>query len=272
MDVINQFRLDGKVAVVTGAAGILGQEFCKGLAQAGAGLALIDQDLGVLSSLADRLRDETGATVHGFAGDISDPASVDACVTEIVGTFGGIDILHNNAATKTDDVRAFFRPFEEYDLKTWREVMAVNIDGMFLMAQRVGRQMIEQGRGGSIIQTASIYGLVGPDHRIYEGSDYLGGPINTPAVYSASKAAVVGLTRHLATYWAGQQIRVNCLVPGGVSSGQNSVFSDHYSSRVPLGRMANATEIVPALLYLASEASSYVTGQVLAVDGGWTVW
>jgi NAD(P)-dependent dehydrogenase (short-subunit alcohol dehydrogenase family) len=139
------------------------------------------------------------------------------------------------------------------------------------MAQAVGRRMLAQG-GGSIVQTASIYGLVGPDARIYEGSDYLGGPINTPAVYAASKAAVVGLTKWLATHWAKDGIRVNCLVPGGVSSGQNSAFSVKYSSRVPLGRMARDEEMVPALLYLASDASSYVTGQVLAVDGGWTAW
>jgi NAD(P)-dependent dehydrogenase (short-subunit alcohol dehydrogenase family) len=169
-------------------------------------------------------------------------------------------------------VRAFFAPFEDYSLQTWRDVMAVNIDGMFLMAQAVGRHMVESSRGGAIVQTASIYGLVGPDNRIYEGSSYLGGPINTPAVYAASKAAVVGLTRWLATYWAGAGIRVNCLVPGGVSSGQNSAFSELYASRTPLNRMAEADEIVPALLYLVSDASSYVTGQVLAVDGGWTSW
>jgi NAD(P)-dependent dehydrogenase (short-subunit alcohol dehydrogenase family) len=169
-------------------------------------------------------------------------------------------------------VRAFFTPFEDYSLDTWREVMSVNIDGMFLMAQAVGRHMLARGGGGAVIQTASIYGLVGPDARIYEGSDYLVGAINTPAVYAASKAAVIGLTRWLATHWAPQGIRVNCLAPGGVSSGQNSTFSDRYSERVPMGRMAHADEMVPALLYLASDASSYVTGQVLAVDGGWTAW
>jgi len=180
-------------------------------------------------------------------------------------------VLVNNAATKTADVRAFFEPFETYSLDTWREVMGVNIDGMFLMAQAVGREMLTAG-SGRIIQTASIYGLVGPDSRIYEGSDYLGGPINTPAVYSASKAAVVGLTRWLATHWADKGIRVNCLVPGGVSSGQNGIFEQRYSARVPMGRMARAAEMTAPLLFLASEASSYVTGQVLAVDGGWTAW
>jgi NAD(P)-dependent dehydrogenase (short-subunit alcohol dehydrogenase family) len=244
---LDKFRLDGKVALVTGGAGILGRQFCVGLAQA-------------------------GASVAGFACNVADPASVAACVAAVLARFGAIDILHNNAASKSDDVRKFFSPFEDYALDTWRQVMSVNIDGMFLMAQAVGKHMLARGQGGTMIQTASIYGLVGPDSRIYDGSDYLGGAINTPAVYAASKAAVVGLTRWLSTHWAQQGIRVNCLVPGGVSSGQNNVFSDKYAQRVPMGRMAQADEMVPALLYLASDASSYVTGQVLAVDGGWTAW
>ena len=268
MDALSKFRLDGKVALVTGGAGILGQQFCAGLAQAGARVAVVDLDAAAAQAVAGRLLGDAA----GFGCDVSDAASVQACVAAVVQRFGSIDVLHNNAATKSRDVRAFFAPFENYTLDTWRDVMSVNIDGMFLMAQAVGRQMLAQGRGGSVVQTASIYGLVGPDARIYEGSDYLGGPINTPAVYAASKAAVVGLTKWLATHWARQGIRVNCLVPGGVSSGQNNVFSTRYSERVPLGRMGRDDEMVPALLYLASDASSYVTGQVLAVDGGWTAW
>ncbi|TWC68379.1 SDR family oxidoreductase [Herbaspirillum sp. SJZ099] len=268
MDALSKFNLAGKVAIVTGGAGILGRQFCAGLTEAGAHVAVVDLQQADAEATAAAL----GEKASGFECDVADAQAVAACVDAIVARFGRIDILHNNAATKTADVRAFFTPFEEYRLETWKEVMSVNIDGMFLMAQAVGRQMIRQSEGGSIIQTASIYGLVGPDSRIYEGSDYLGGPINTPAVYAASKSAVVGLTRWLATHWAKSGIRVNCLVPGGVSSGQNSVFSDLYSSRVPLGRMAKSDEMVPALLYLASDASSYVTGQVLAVDGGWTCW
>jgi NAD(P)-dependent dehydrogenase (short-subunit alcohol dehydrogenase family) len=132
--------------------------------------------------------------------------------------------------------------------------------------------MLKQGRGGSIVQTASIYGVVAPDQRIYEGSSYLGGAINTPAVYSASKAAVVGLTKYLASYWGAHGIRVNTLTPGGVESGQNDVFSRKYSARVPLGRMAQANEMQSALLFLASDASSYMTGQNLVIDGGLTCW
>ena len=259
-------RFDGEVALVTGGAGILGRRFCAGLAAAGAKVAVVD-----ISAAAQ----EVAASIDGaeaFACDVSDPDSVRACVAAVIERFGRIDVLLNNAATKSRDVRAFFAPFEEYALETWREVMGVNIDGMFLMAQAVGREMLASGRGGRIVQTASIYGLVGPDARIYEGSDYLGGPINTPAVYAASKAAVIGLTRWLATHWADKGIRVNALVPGGVASGQNSAFSELYSARVPMGRMAEADEMVGPMLFLASREASYVTGQVLAADGGWTAW
>jgi NAD(P)-dependent dehydrogenase (short-subunit alcohol dehydrogenase family) len=261
-------RFDGEVALVTGGAGILGRRFCAGLAAAGAKVAVVD----ISSEQAAAVAAEIGDSAAPFACDVSDPLSVRACVDAVADRFGGVDVLLNNAATKSGDARAFFAPFEEYRLETWREVMAVNIDGMFLMAQAAGRLMLSAGKGGRIVQTASIYGLVGPDARIYEGSDYLGGPINTPAVYSASKAAVVGLTRWLAMHWADKGIRVNCLVPGGVSSGQNNIFAERYSERVPMGRMAEAEEMVAPMLFLASRASSYVTGQVLAADGGWTAW
>ena len=150
--------------------------------------------------------------------------------------------------------------------------MSVNMDGMFLVAQAVGNQMVHQGTGGSIIQTSSIYGILASDKRIYEGSYYLGRQIGNPAVYSASKAGVVGLTKYLAAYWADKGIRVNTLTPGGVESGQNDTFKGRYSARVPLGRMAQGEEMVGALIYLASDASSYVTGQNLVVDGGLSVW
>jgi NAD(P)-dependent dehydrogenase (short-subunit alcohol dehydrogenase family) len=260
-------RLDGQVALVTGGAGILGRQFCAGFAEAGAQVAVVD----LFEDAAREAAEAIGAAAVPFACDVADKASVQACVAAVMARFGRIDVLANNAATKTADVRAFFAPFEDYSLETWRDVMAVNIDGMFLMAQAVGPHMIAAARG-SVIQTASIYGLVGPDGRIYEGSDYLGGPINTPAVYAASKAAVVGLTKWLATHWAAHGIRVNALVPGGVGSGQNSAFGEKYSARVPMGRMARAEEMVGPMLFLASDASSYVTGQVLAADGGWTAW
>lgn len=267
------FDLTGRAALVTGGGGILGRGFCRVLAEHGASVAVVDVDRAAADRAAAAVAaDVPAARLLAVACNVADPDSVARAVDEVVAAFGGVHILHNNAATKTGDLARFFDAFEDYSLAAWREVMGVNIDGMFLMAQAVGRQMLRQERGGSIVQTASIYGVVAPDQRIYEGSQYLGRPINTPAVYSASKAAVVGLTRYLAAYWGGKGIRVNALTPGGVESGQNDVFSRRYAERVPLGRMARADEMQSALLFLASDASSYVTGQNLVVDGGLTCW
>ena len=266
------FDLTGKVAVVTGGAGILGEHFCAGLAESGAKVAIVDVDEAKAVDLANELSLRYEAQVAGIGCDVSDPFAVKTMFDDVIAAFGEINILHNNAADKSDDLDAFFAPFEEYSLDQWREIMSVNLDGMFLVAQAVGKQMVVQGKGGSIIQTASIYGVMSPDHRIYEGSFYLNRQINTPAVYTASKAGVIGLTKYLATYWADKGIRVNTLTPGGTESGQNDEFKRRYSSRVPMNRMADAHEMVGALLYLASDASSYVTGQNIIVDGGLTGW
>lgn len=269
----NPFDLTGRTAIVTGGGGILGKGFCEVLAAHGARVAVLDLDAKAATATAEAVRQSVaGAELLALPCDVAEAEQVVDAVAHVVAQFGGIDILHNNAATKTGDLQKFFDPFETYGLATWREVMSVNIDGMFLMAQAVGRQMLAQGRGGSIVQTASIYGVVAPDQRIYEGSQYLGRPINTPAVYAASKAAVIGLSMYLATYWGDKGIRVNSLTPGGVESGQNDTFSKRYSARVPLGRMAQTGEMESALLFLASDASSYITGQNLVVDGGLTCW
>ncbi len=267
----NLFSLTGKVAVVTGGAGLLGQVFCQALVTAGANVAIIDLDKQAAEKTAATIQKADTQKVIAFECDITSPDSVSAMVEKVVTQLGGIDILLNNAASKGSDLDRFFSPFENYSLQTWREVMAVNIDGLFLVAQSVGNQMKKQG-GGSIIQVSSIYGVVAPDQRIYEGSEYNGRAINTPAVYSVSKAAVVGFTSYLSTYWAKSKIRVNTLTPGGIASGQNSEFNQKYSNRVPLARMGEASELTGALIYLASDASSYVTGQNIIVDGGLSAW
>ena len=264
--------LKGKTAIITGGAGILGKHFSEGLARCGAHVVIVDLNKKEGEMIARDLTRRYGQQCINIVCDVSEPTSVSSMVDEVMKQFGDINILHNNAASKSSNLEALLAPFEEYTLDQWREVTKVNLDGMFLVAQAVGRKMVEQNRGGSIIQTASIYGLLGPDFRIYEGSSYMGRSINTPAVYSASKAAVIGLTKYLATYWADKNIRVNCITPGGAESGQNDTFKEKYSSRVPLGRMAQPEEMVGALLYLASNASSYVTGQNIIIDGGWSAW
>lgn len=266
------FELGGKAAVVTGGVGILGQRFCRGLAEFGARVAVVDLDRDRCQTFAEELQRDYGVDAFGLSCDVADPVSVATMVKEIVSRFGAIHVLHNNAASKSADLDAFFASTEQYSLAEWRKIMSVNVDGMFLVAQAVGGHMQERTGGGSIIQTSSIYGIVSSDKRIYEGSFYLGRQISNPAVYSTSKAAVVGLTKYLAANWADAGIRVNALVPAGVESGQNETFKSRYSARVPMGRMANGDEMVGALVYLASDASSYVTGHCLVVDGGLSVW
>jgi NAD(P)-dependent dehydrogenase (short-subunit alcohol dehydrogenase family) len=150
-------------------------------------------------------------------------------------------------------------------------VMAVNLTGAMLACQVFGTPMAERG-SGSIVNVLSIYGMVGPDQRIYEGSLHLGQPVNSPAVYSASKAGLWGLTRYLATYWGKQGVRVNAVSVGAVSSTQSEEFTQAYARQVPLGRMADAADVAAAMRYLASDASKYVTGHNLVVDGGRTAW
>lgn len=267
-----RFDLSGRTAVVTGGLGILGKPLCKALAEHGAQVAVVDLDGPGAMRQAEELAELGGTACRGFGCDIADPGAVQAMVEVCARELGGIDILLNHAASKSHDVDSFFAPFEDYTLAQWRSIMAVNLDGMFLTAQAVGRQMLRQARGGSMIFTSSIYSILAPDNRIYEGSSYEGREINTPAVYAASKAGVNGLATYLAARWAMQGIRVNTLIPGGMQSGQNKTFTARYGARVPMGRMGQPSELEGAVLFLASDASSYVTGHQLVVDGGLHAW
>ena len=164
---LNQFDLSGRVAIVTGGAGILGRQFCAGLAESGATVVVVDLQTTTAQELAEMLSVRYNTSSIGIGCDVTDPESVREMVGCVLSEYGEINILHNNAAGKSDDIDAFFAPFEEYRLDQWRKIMAVNVDGMFLVAQAVGKQMVLQRKGGSIVQTASIYGLMAPDHRIY---------------------------------------------------------------------------------------------------------
>jgi len=267
-DLKQQFDLTGKVAVIAGAANILGPEFVDALAQFGANIAVMDVNEERVKEVAEQVKNARGVETAAYTVDVTDQVEVEHAVENVLENFGKIDILVSAAATKTEN---YFAKFPGYPLDDWNRVIEVNLGGSFIMAQAVVPHFIEAGKG-SIINISSIYGVVGPDQRVYEGSDYLGGQINTPPPYSASKAGVVGLTRYFATTLAQHGIRVNSITPGGVESGQNDEFIRRYSDRIPMGRMADRTELQGALVFLASDASSYITGQNIVVDGGLTAW
>lgn len=263
----NLFDLTGRVVVLTGGAGILGKRMAAGLVSHGARVAVVDRDQQRVDETVAALQGQ-GGQARGYRCDITDRDQVTALRTRVDSDLGPADVLLNNAAAKSPN---FFEPFETFPLDDWQMVMDVNVKGVMIGCQVFGAAMAERGRG-SIVNTLSIYGIVGPDQRIYEGSQYEGRAINTPAVYSASKAAVWGLTKYLAIYWGHRGVRVNAITPGGVFSGQNDTFVQRYSARIPMGRMATQDEMTGAVIYLASDASSYVNGQNIVVDGGLTAW
>jgi NAD(P)-dependent dehydrogenase (short-subunit alcohol dehydrogenase family) len=270
--IFDKFSLKGQVALVTGGAGLLGKQFSRTLAEAGAQVVVADLNEDAAKSVASALSQQGYAAI-GVAVDVTDPESTHAMVAAAVETYGRLDVLVCSAALDPK-----FEPqhqgqhgnsFEDYPLKSWKEALDVNLTGMFLSIQAAVKPMKEQNHG-SIILICSTYGLVGPDQRIYERE---GQPKQfKPVFYSVTKSGVMGLTRYLATYYAGTNIRANALTPGGVYNNHDDVFLKNYTARTVLGRMANQDEMNGALLFLASEASSYMTGSNVVVDGGWTAW
>jgi 2-deoxy-D-gluconate 3-dehydrogenase len=271
--ILKKFDLTGKTALITGAAGLLGMQFSLALAQAGANVVLADLNEVIAAKNSDELK-HLGLSSMAVAVDVTDPRSTKAMVEKALASFGSLDVLVNSAALdpKFDPANVGDQEenaFETYSLESWRQALDVNLTGMFLASQAAVIPMLEQGQG-VIVNIASIYGLVGPDQRLYEQAD------NTrqfkPVYYSVTKAGVLGFTRYLAAYYAGKNIRVNALTPGGVYNNHDQVFTDQYSARTVLGRMADLDEMNAAMLFLCSEASSYMTGSNLVVDGGWTAW
>jgi NAD(P)-dependent dehydrogenase (short-subunit alcohol dehydrogenase family) len=272
MAVNERFSLIGKTAVVTGAAGFLGKYFCRGLAEAGANVAVLDIHKDQCDKLAGELIDEYGIAAAGVVCDITNERSVSGMVGQVCEKFSQIDVLINSAAYSTKESEKLFTPFEEYPDDEWKRMIDVNINGAFLCSKHVGASMLKKGRGGSIILISSIYGLLGTDHRIYQSANKVGQKMGNPACYSMTKGALIALAKHLSTYWADKGIRVNVLTPGGTKNKQIKEFVEQYSDRVPMGRMAEPEEMIGALVYLASDASSYVTGQNIIVDGGLSAW
>lgn len=260
--------LNGSVVIVTGGAGMLGREYVRALASAGAHAVVADIDGAAAEDVASRAKGAIAVRT-----DVTDPGSVDDLITTTRGAFGRIDGLLNNAALdpKFSGQRTDSGALETLDAADWRRSIDVDLTGMFLCARAAGGVMAEQGRG-SIVNVCSVYGVVGPDQRLYRGRGPDGADAFKPASYSVAKGAVPGLTRYLATYWGTRGVRANTLTLGGVDDGHDDAFRDAYAQRTPLGRMAQRQECVGPALFLLSPLSSYMTGANLIVDGGWTAW
>jgi len=273
----NRFDLTGRVVLVTGGAGLLGREYCRALAQAGAHAIIADVNAALAQQVAAELAavGKLAGTATAYQVDVTDRASVQSLVQAVLERFGRIDGLVNNAALdpKFDQSQTgqHTSAFEDYPLELWNRSLQVNLTGMFLCAQAVAPVMLRQERG-AIVNISSIYGMNGPDQRLYERAD-AGAPRSfKPVDYSVTKSAVFGFTRYLAAYWAGQGIRVNTLTLGGVFNDHEAEFVRRYSERAPLHRMARKDEYCGALLFLLSDAASYMTGANVVADGGWTAW
>ncbi|RZD46588.1 MAG: short-chain dehydrogenase [Thaumarchaeota archaeon] len=263
------FRLDGKTVVLTGAAGRLGSRFAHILCESGSNLILVDKDAKKNSKLKLELSKKYNTICEVFDIDITNETSVKEMVQKITKKFKKIDVLINNAHFIPRDHPKRDFPFEEYPLDLWNETVNINLSGLFLCSREIGRIMVKQNQG-VIINISSIYGITGADQRIYGKSR-----LNSPAFYATTKGGMVNLTKYLAAYWHGKNIRVNTLTLGGVFDEQlhqDKKFVSNYSKKTILGRMANKEDYDGALLFLASDASSYVTGFNLVVDGGWTAW
>lgn len=255
------FDLKNKIAIVTGGLGNLGSEYAKALALAGVKVAIFDIAEPVSSHELIRLSRKY--LIKFFKVDITQREEVEKVLTKIKKVWGAPSVLINNAAIDFPPDKVGERP-EDYPIEKWNKVIAVNLTGMLICCQVIGKEMA-RNKKGSIINVSSHYGIISPDQRIYNN-------FFKPISYSVTKSGVFNLTRYFATYWGEKNVRVNTFVPGGVFNNQSREFIKKYSQRVPLGRMARRGEYNGIILFLASDASSYMTGANLIADGGWTAW
>jgi NAD(P)-dependent dehydrogenase (short-subunit alcohol dehydrogenase family) len=270
------FSLEQRVIVITGALGLLGRHHASAIAAVGGTPVLIDLHAGGVSDLATELSREYGVPASGWVVDITHEAEIEKNCRELVSCHGRIDGLVNNAANnpKVEDKDGeLFSRLESFPLAAWHADLAVGLTGAFLCAKHYGAVIAQNANGGSIVNISSDLGLIAPDQRLYRKSGLPDDkqPVK-PVSYSVVKTGLIGLTRYLATYWADRNVRCNALCPGGVENGQDASFLTNVASRIPMGRLARPSEYQGSLIFLLSDASSYVTGSVLTADGGRSIW
>lgn len=253
------FALDGQTAIVTGGAGLLGEETCAVLGDYGANVVVADNDRERGEHVADHLGD--GAEFSCL--DITDEDSIENLVRNVDADYDGIDAVVNCAYPQT---KTYGQQFEDVTLREWNENVSMHLGGYYATCHHVAKTMVERGTGGCIVNLGSIYGVRAPDFSVYEGTD-----MTSPVEYAGIKGGVINLTRYLASYFGEQGIRANTVSPGGVFNNQNERFVQNYKERTPLGRMAEPEDVANTILYLVSDAASYVTGQNIVVDGGFSV-
>jgi NAD(P)-dependent dehydrogenase (short-subunit alcohol dehydrogenase family) len=247
--------------LITGGAGAIGLGFVEGFIECGASVSIVDVNETAVESVIER-----NPAVTGYTADLESQESIDAFLQKFKQSTPALDVLINNAAfVGTTGLQGWAEDFENQSLETWKRAMDVNLNHVFYLCKQL-QQLLSNSNKSSIINISSIYGLLGPDLSLYEGTD-----MNNPEAYAASKGGLLQLTRWLATVLA-PQVRVNAISPGGIWRNQPDVFVQRYENRTPLGRMGTEQDIVGAALFLASPMSSYITGQNLVVDGGWSVW
>jgi NAD(P)-dependent dehydrogenase (short-subunit alcohol dehydrogenase family) len=271
------FRVDQKICIVTGGLGQLGSQFARELYIRGANIAIFARHCkkDKIDLLFTKEQIESGRLAF-YEVDITKKETINHALDEIEKVWGIPDVLINNAGIDTQPSAPpeVSGPFENFPEEVFREVVDINLVGTFLCCQAVGARMIAAAKGGSIINIGSIYGMVSPVQDIYAYKKELTGiPFIKPVAYSAAKSGVYNLTRYLATYWGKSGIRVNTLTPSGVwRKTQDARFQENYCSRIPIGRMAREDEYNGAIVFLASDASKYMTGSNVIIDGGWTAW
>jgi NAD(P)-dependent dehydrogenase (short-subunit alcohol dehydrogenase family) len=270
------FRLDSKVIVITGATGLLGRKHAEVVACYGGTPILLDLSQQAVDSFANELNDKYKIDSVGFAIDITDEKAIENNVRQLIEKFGKIDGLVNNAANNPkveDSNEVNFSRLENFPLSIWHDDVAVGLTGAFLCAKHYGYQIAQNPQGGSIVNISSDLGLIAPDQRLYKKNGVDNNLQNVkPVTYSVVKTGLIGLTRYLATYWADKNVRCNAMCPGGVENGQPEEFLKEVNARIPMGRMANADEYQGTLLWMLSDASSYLNGSIIPIDGGRVAW